>query len=280
MRKIKIPDVGKKVKDIFKECAEDFTRKPNYTCIALKYIDDVEKCSDEYLNKVPFNINDLYLGSVDESDKIIFDKVYNQKFSKDKEVGRKYYDIIKANAKKVCPVCGCGTVKNLDHFLPISKYPLLCVAPINLIPTCRDCNMEKNSASSDDYYEIPFHPYLEEIKDVFLKCSISFYPDGSIDIEFFNGYSGDNNMRRKYNSHIETNGLDEHYSSEALCTIDSEKKAYRNYLEKGKKEVLTQLRIHKESADQRDINSWQSAFYCELCNKIDEFCDWLLTPDW
>ena len=279
MLRIKSPELEKKAENIFEECAKDFdSTKNDYTDRALKYTDDVKKCSEDYYNKVPNNIDKLYSPDV-TSDKSIFDKIYDQRFAKQKTVGRKYYDIIMANAKNICPVCGTNTPTNLDHFLPISKYPLLCVTPINLIPTCKDCNMTKNASTSDDYYELPFHPYLETINDCFLKCSIAFYSDGTVTFKFENGYSGDNDLKRKYMNHIKINALDKTYKSKALDMLLSDKHSYRDTLTSGKSALLASLKSHKDSADKRDINSWRSAVYCELYNKIDEFCEWLDTPD-
>ena len=74
--------------------------------------------------------------------------------------------------------------------------------------------------------------------------------------------------------------LNETYRSEAICTINSEKGVYRKLLKSGNKQaVLESLNNYKESADQIDINSWRSAFYKELRDKIDSFCEWLNTPD-
>lgn len=163
MKTLKVPLSDKLVKEIFEECASDFTKESGYKEVALSYVDEVEKCSNEYTEKVPRNIASLTKPSINDKERKIMQKVYSQKFSRKGTIGRKYYDIIMGNAKGRCPICGCGKTKNLDHFLPQSIYPLLCVTPINLIPTCRDCNMDKRDYSRIDYYEIPFHPYLDKM---------------------------------------------------------------------------------------------------------------------
>jgi hypothetical protein len=51
----------------------------------------------------------------------------------------------------------------LDHFLPKSKYPYLCVSLYNLIPSCSYCNLYK----SDVVDKKLFNPYFEKINDYF-----------------------------------------------------------------------------------------------------------------
>ena len=165
MIKLKFPPIVGQEKEIYIKCANAFTNKKDYAKKALAYVDEVEKYSSAYEKYVPRSIACFTHIKLDKDKKEIINKIYEQKFAKEKSVGRKYYDIIMANANGRCPICGGGKLKNLDHFLPKSKYPLLCVTPLNLIPTCRDCNMEKRAVISNNYYEIPFHPYLEDMVD-------------------------------------------------------------------------------------------------------------------
>lgn len=217
MKKLKIPSLTGKVKEIYIECASDFTHNKKYANVALSYVDEVEKCSNEYTVYVPDNIAKFPYISICDEEKEIINKVYEQKFAPKGSIGRKYYDSIIGNAKGRCPICGGGKLKNLDHFLPKSKYPLLCVTPINLIPTCRDCNMEKGATVSEDYYEIPFHPYLEIMNDEWVECDLSFYLDKTFSIKFKNGFDESLNpdMWRKYEAHMRINDLAATFNSRA-----------------------------------------------------------------
>ncbi len=70
-------------------------------------------------------------------------KIYEQYFSPKKKPARKIYDALLNSAKEKCPFCGgIGTPRNLDHFLPKAHFPQFSVLPHNLIPACRDCNMD------------------------------------------------------------------------------------------------------------------------------------------
>lgn len=90
-------------------------------------------------------------------------KLYEQYFRASKKPARKVYDSILNSAQDKCPFCGgIGTPRNLDHFLPKAHYPQYSVLPSNLVPSCRDCNMEgkgKNFATSAEKQII--QPYLD-----------------------------------------------------------------------------------------------------------------------
>ena len=278
MRKLDIPSIKGKEREIFIECASDFVRKKEYAETALSYADEVEKCSIEYSNYVPYDITNLPHIVIGDEDKVILNKVYDQKFAKENSVGRKYYNLIMGNAKGRCPICGGGKVKNLDHFLPKSKYPLLCVSPINLIPICRDCNMEKGAEVSEDYYEIPFHPYLEAMTEKWVECVLKFYSDGTFSIKYRNGYDAIRNpdLWRKYNAHMRITDLNTTFSSRAEEELENIRGIYKNeFLACGKNKLYESLSDVKNSAEKVDLNSWKSALYRALVKDCDNFCEWL-----
>lgn len=278
MRKLDIPSIIGKEKEIYIECAKDFVRKEEYVKTALAYAEEVEKCSKEYENYVPYDIANFPHIAIEDGHKAILNKIYDQKFAKENSIGRKYYNLIMGNAKGRCPICGGGKLKNLDHFLPKSKYPLLCVTPINLIPTCRDCNMEKGAEVSDDYYAIPFHPYLEAMTDKWIECTLVFYPDGTFSIKFENGYDAIKNpdLWRKYSAHMRITDLDATFSSRAQEELENVRGIYKNeLLSCGENKLCESLKDVKDSAEKVDVNSWKSALYRALVRDCDEFCEWL-----
>lgn len=85
----------------------------------------------------------LRVNSLDKDDLI---KLYKQYFSSKGKPAYKIYDAILNAAKGSCPYCGgIGTPRNLDHYLPKTFYPQFSILPGNLIPSCRDCNMDGKS---------------------------------------------------------------------------------------------------------------------------------------
>ena len=281
MKTLSIPEVGKKAEEVFEECARDFTTKIEYTRIALTYLTHVKLCSDEYSGYVPRNIGLLSHPQVDklkEDDVEIIKKLYTDKFSKKDTVGYKYYKLIRLNANGVCPICGRGAPKTLDHFLPKSEYPLLCVTPCNLVPICRDCNTEKKDITSIDYFGLPFHPYFDVMDNQWIECTIDFIDARSFSVEFFNGYdkTKDINMWRKYNVHIEAYGIADTFASCAIEEINNMKKNYYDLLKEcGEASVKDELIKVTRSAEAVDVNSWKSALYRGLSKQCHEFCIWL-----
>jgi hypothetical protein len=104
---------------------------------------------------------DALIGLLSKSDLI---KMYDQ-FLVDKEKpARRIYDGIKNAAKDKCPFCGgIGSPRTLDHFLPKAHFPQFSVLPINLVPSCRDCNMEgKAQGFARKAKEQYIHPYRDK----------------------------------------------------------------------------------------------------------------------
>lgn len=278
LKKLAMPSIVGKEKEIYLECAKDFVRNEEYMRTALTYAEEVEKCSKEYEDYVPYDIENFPHIVIDDEIKSIINKVYEQKFAKENSIGRKYYNLIMGNAKGRCPICGGGKVKNLDHFLPKSQYPLLCLSPINLIPTCRDCNMEKGAVISYDYFEIPFHPYLEIMRDRWVECVLIFFQDGTFSIDFFNDYDDtiDPDLWRKYSAHMRITGIDDTFSSRAEEELENVRGVYKSeFLTCGKNKLCESLIDVKNSAEQIDVNSWKAALYRALVRDCDEFCRWL-----
>jgi hypothetical protein len=73
-------------------------------------------------------------------------KIYDHYFVPKQKPARKIYEALLNAAKEKCPFCGgIGTARNLDHFLPKAHFPQFSILPHNLVPACRDCNMDGKS---------------------------------------------------------------------------------------------------------------------------------------
>ena len=183
-----------------------------------------------------------------------------------------------ANAEGRCPICGSGKLKNLDHFLPKSKYPLLCVTPANLIPVCRDCNFDKKDEFNTDYYSIPFNPYFDIMEDTWLECDISFFADRTYEISFINGFerAKDESMWHKYEKHLKVYDLNATFCARAEEAIENSRGYNRKLLlENGSEDVIKSLVELKIEFEKVDKNSWRSALYRELLRKATNYCNWL-----
>lgn len=260
-------------KEIYEKCADALENKT-----ALGYLEKAVESAALYEQFVPMDIAHFPEFEIIDGDKKEIEKVYDYKFAKENSVGRTYYEAIKINANGRCPICGGGKLKNLDHFLPKSKYPLLCVTPANLIPECRDCNQDKSKSFSKDYYSLTFNPYFDVMKDEWLECEINFRNDKTFDLKFYNGFdkTEDPLLWKKYETHLLVHDLNKTFSAKALEDIEYQKYQYQDQLRECGEESIknTFVRI-RNSCERSDINSWKAALYRELAKKVHDYCVWL-----
>lgn len=277
MKLLAKPLQKKMVKDIFEECVNSYS-KTNIKTAMMKFLNDVEACAEDYNNTIPHSIERFNHPCLSKEDTDALKKLYKNKFAGENAVGRKYYDIIKAQAQGICPICGAGTPTNLDHYLPQSRYPLLVVTPLNLIPSCKDCNMGKGAYFSARSIDLPLHPYFDQIPYKWLEAHIDFADDGSFSIVYCNGLgmSVDCVMKKRLDIHIKVNRLQNTFASRALTELNSVKRRYKKMLSNvSLKEFESDLKEVCESAEEDDLNSWKSALYRALLLQIEEYRDWL-----
>ena len=131
----------------------DYKSKAN-----LKRLDEIEAPRSQFSTA---NVEDLY-------------SLYDSFMTPKSSCGRVHYDMImNAAACSICPLCGIGSVENLDHFLPRSIYPQFSIAFENLVPICRDCNTAKLNQAPRSSAEVFFHPYYESCSShQWLKATI------------------------------------------------------------------------------------------------------------
>ena len=93
------------------------------------------------------------------------ERVYNGTFVKSSRTRSTYAKLKKACVNDICPLCGQGTVHQLDHYLPITSFPVYGVTAINLVPACSDCNKYKLIHVPANAGEQTIHPYFDEVDD-------------------------------------------------------------------------------------------------------------------
>ena len=89
--------------------------------------------------------------------------VHTNRMVKQTGPGRVIYDGIFAAAKGRCPLCAHRTVTTLDHHLPKALHPALAVTPLNLVPSCSDCNKAKLARIPHAAEDVSIHPYFDEV---------------------------------------------------------------------------------------------------------------------
>lgn len=202
--------------------------------------------------------------------------LYTEKFSKKGQPGRYYYDRIKL-LTDYCPYCLHNEVKQVDHYLPKAVNPTLTVTPINLIPSCTDCNKAKSTTEGF------FHPYFDDIdSEQYLLCKISFLSDDII-LKFSpekpESWS-DGLYERVENIFVKLNaGHDilNMFEINAKLHFKMHKKNLGKCAQRGIENLKETIEDFKEGAlDEIGLNSWQHALFDGLNKRINDVYNYLI----
>ncbi|MFA4951370.1 HNH endonuclease [Brevundimonas sp.] len=83
----------------------------------------------------------------------------------------------------VCPLCGFGEPRELDHYLPKSVYKALAIYARNLVPCCSGCNNAKRALDPAQGRRF-IHPYFAALPaHTFLRATAQF-ADGKLTVTF------------------------------------------------------------------------------------------------
>lgn len=199
------------------------------------------------------------------------EKVYTNRLAKKDGPGRSYYNkVYSSTTNNKCPLCGHRVVTTLDHHLPKSKFPIYAISPVNLVPSCYDCNTVKLTHVSKTSLEEPLHPYFDNFEDkMWLLAEVVETKPACI--KFYasqpNGMSDDEFERVKH--HIKLLKLHSLYASNSaqeLMNINYYITELHN--SGGTKEVKNHLEKCFQSCKRVHLNSWETAFYYALSNSI------------
>ncbi|MBG9757298.1 hypothetical protein J2B92_19445 [Lysinibacillus sphaericus] len=180
------------------------------------------------------------------NDKVIWNILMNSDYSRTIF----HENFKKENMLSVCPYCDIDTFvsnsnKNVEHFYPKSKFPLVCMNAYNLISSCIACNKAHEGKGDTSPKSPVVTPYSEEINEKikfeinFSERKISFVNLGDITYE---NYFDLLKLNTRYQSEVVFDSLD--IKAETLfniCTIAGKVNpdVLKNYLrEKSKDENL------------------------------------------
>jgi len=152
----------------------------------IDIIPKIEKCYKSY--KENFDGNSLHAvvsDPVGQNNKADLEKLYSYKSMVIREVREKIRDVQLNIINNTCQNCTISSVNSMDHVLPFSSFPEFCVNPINLFPSCTECNSIKNAyvAEHGDYNFLNL--YLDQLPEKqYLFPNIKKDMDGDFIVEF------------------------------------------------------------------------------------------------
>lgn len=204
-----------------------------------------------------------------------FKKLYNQLTDK-KSPGRRIYDrLLNAPRHGMCPLCGAQPAKTLDHHLPRTHYPVIAVAPLNLVPACRDCQSAKKELYPAVAGEQSIHPYFDTPQQA-RWLSASVVPQGQRSPVVLFSVTPPATWTPleidRHNHHLKLFDLKARFSQFAgaeLVTMKS--RLTRLHNTGGPAAVKQHLTEEADSHRAVWVNSWQTATY-EACAADNWFC--------
>ena len=185
-----------------------------------------------------------------------------------REAGRKYYDeILMLSDDGVCPLCSCGYVSTLDHYLPKGLFPSISVLPTNLVPACRDCNTSKLAGFGTEL-EMSIHPYFDDQRfftDRWIFAKIRF--EHCVRAEYFVSPPAhwDFVSKRRVKAHFKDLNLQKKYAVAAADELASTADMLSTYLVT-EEERVRYLNARATSFRINNVNAWQAALLSALAS--------------
>tara|TARA_R110002072_G_scaffold302796_2_gene488838 strand:- start:640 stop:1485 length:846 start_codon:yes stop_codon:yes gene_type:complete len=195
------------------------------------------------------------------------EKVYTDRLAKKEGPGRSYYNkVISSTTNNKCPLCGHRVVSTLDHHLPKSKFPVYAISPVNLVPSCYECNISKLNHISKTSQDEPLHPYFDNFDDqMWLLAKVVETKPACIKFYAFQPDRMSDDVFERIIHHMKLLKLTSLYvsnSAEELMNINY----YISdlYDSAGSEEVKNHLEKCFQSRKKVNLNSWETAFYYAL----------------
>lgn len=196
--------------------------------------------------------------------------LYSKQFVKNQRPRALYYDKIMAGARNhICPYCAERDVSTLDHFLPKAHFPKLAVNALNLIPSCTDCNEEKQSTTFSKAEDVPLHPYYDNVQNTAWLFA-SFKSNYICSIVFYAKHD-DPLLEKRLQTHMKYYKLTQLYQIKVAEECRAYQMMWNNILQSsgGKSALAELLKLSYNSHYCNEINSWRTALYRAMVEQID-----------
>jgi len=202
------------------------------------------------------------------------ERVYNGTFVKSSRTRSTYAKLKKACVNDICPLCGQGTVHQLDHYLPITSFPVFGVTAINLVPACSDCNKYKLIHAPANAGEQTIHPYFDEVDgEQWLFGEVVESTPAVVRFAVNPPDSWDATQAERMKTHFRIYRLGALYATHAAVEIGNMRYALKKMAATPgfAERISKHLRERAESCAQIYKNSWQRATFDALADS-DWFC--------
>ncbi|WP_455291660.1 HNH endonuclease [Vibrio parahaemolyticus] len=216
----------------------------------------------------------VVVGKLKKSDLI---KLYGSYVVGKKKPARAVYDALMLAADEKCPFCGgIGRPRNLDHYLPKAHFPQFSIVPVNLVPSCRDCNMDgKGEDFATAEAEQVIQPYLDDDRFFDEQWLFASYQVGGADepgvIEYFVSppENWDGTHKQRVHKHFEDFELALRFSKEAAPRLVALLAQYQALLDV-QVDVITSKNIIFQSVINASpfVNHWERVMCLTLMEAL------------
>ncbi|MCI5123163.1 MAG: HNH endonuclease [Candidatus Electrothrix sp. AR5] len=205
-------------------------------------------------------------------------KIYDQYFVPETKPARRIYDSLLNAAEETCPFCGgIGTPRNLDHFLPKTHFPQFSVLPLNLVPSCRDCNMDgKGHSFATSAEDQIIHPYADNDRFFSTQWIVATYHEGNSKkpsrFEYYVSPPEDwsNVDKQRVNKHFEDFELARRYATKAAEMLGTILHQIKLMKQKGLTRDVIQSVLLQPGIDKAPFaNHWQKGMYQALLQELE-----------
>ena len=273
MRRLDKPNFA--LVDIVEACLPS-TRPPRDGVIRSG-LSDLNNRESEYLQRGAegglFRISAPSENSLSEAEKEM-PWLYENKFRDKNGPARDFYDrIISSAPNRLCPMCACGHVSTIDHYLPKSAYKGLAVTPINLIPACHDCNDAKLDFYAEKEEDQTLHPYFDSVDDaVWLYATVVRQKGPVVRYSVNPPDTWPDVKKARVQMHFEKFKLERIYAANAMDELSEMRSRLIKLADAaGAGAVQTELGDWARSRGMAAMNSWRVALYRALADS-DWFC--------
>lgn len=265
-----IPKPTDRASDIFKSCIADvqdkrLKRKLTATIPEIAFASNVfeRKAPKSKLHTIP-KVTRFNSGATAKE----VSRIYTNRMVRKSSPGRPIYQkLLNSAPLDICPLCGQRPVSTLDHYLDKSDYPQFAVTPVNLIPSCKDCNFSKSTfpipSSAND---LTIHPYFDDIdQHTWLTCRVleTKKPKMVFAVTPHNNWSP--LLADRVQRHFQVFDLRKLYSIQAGVELNIIRRKMTDLFKNGgPRAVKEQLERDARSHKAAYRNSWSTAMYVAL----------------
>ena len=248
--------------------------KTDITSFGLDYKHKGESSKLFELTKFEGTNNDCVLGEVTKKE---LKDLYDYQMVPPTKPGRKVYDELKNKATfNICPYCGFGHVTTLDHYLPKAKFPTFSVLPLNLVPSCSDCNKRKTTIVAKDSGSQSIHPYFDHIlcqSDQWLFAALDHTTP--VTIRYFTDPPShwSSSDKKRVESHFSEFNLASRFSIQATSELATQRELLKYYFrDDGPAGVKQALELCATVKANIHLNSWDTALFQALSSDERYYC--------